>query len=166
MLETLTRFQTEVQLRGCQPPSYPAPADRMTPVGLARCCFRRAARKNNLRQIVQSRPSNAMLDCGRTTPQDYPERSGFGRRREREWGHGGTCRRVDQEYPIMRVYIIGTDGITLCRTAPATLNNGEFAVASNEELRAGPTQRQAVAGAVEPLCPVSKSARRLATAMR
>src|ERR1700730_5775313 len=36
MLETLTRFQTEVQLRGCQPPSYPAPADRMTPVGLAR----------------------------------------------------------------------------------------------------------------------------------
>ena len=36
MLETLTRFQTEVHLRGCQPPSYPAPADRMTPVGLAR----------------------------------------------------------------------------------------------------------------------------------
>ena len=38
----------------------------------------------------------------------------------------------------MRVYIIGTDGITLCRTAPATLNNGEFAVASNEELHAAP----------------------------
>ena len=36
MLVTLTRFQTEVHLRGCQPPSYPAPADRMTPVGLAR----------------------------------------------------------------------------------------------------------------------------------
>src|ERR1700730_1348211 len=50
-----------------------------------------AARKNNLRQIVQSGPSNAMLDCGRTTPQDYPERSGFGLRREREWGHGGTA---------------------------------------------------------------------------
>jgi hypothetical protein len=27
-----------------------------------------------------------MLDCGSTTPQDYPEWSGFGRRREREWG--------------------------------------------------------------------------------
>ena len=38
----------------------------------------------------------------------------------------------------MRVYIIGNDGITLCRTAPATLNDGEFAVASNEELRAAP----------------------------
>ena len=38
----------------------------------------------------------------------------------------------------MRVYIIGTDGITLCRKASATVNDGEFAVASNEELRAAP----------------------------
>ena len=38
----------------------------------------------------------------------------------------------------MRVYIIGNDGITLCRTAPATVNDGEIAVASNEELRAAP----------------------------
>src|ERR1700686_205788 len=38
----------------------------------------------------------------------------------------------------MRVYIIGNDGITLCRTAPAAVNNGETAVASNEELRAAP----------------------------
>ena len=30
------------------------------------------------------------------------------------------------------------DGITLCRTAPAAVNNGEIAVASNEELRAAP----------------------------
>src|ERR1700729_2257708 len=36
----------------------------------------------------------------------------------------------------MRVYIIGNDGITLCRTAPAAVNNGEIAVASNEELHA------------------------------
>ena len=27
----------------------------------------------------------------------------------------------------MRVYIIGNDGITLCRTAPATVNDGERA---------------------------------------
>src|SRR5215469_9980756 len=27
-------------------------------------------------------PSNPMLDCGSTTPQDYPEWSGFGRRTE------------------------------------------------------------------------------------
>ncbi len=38
----------------------------------------------------------------------------------------------------MRVYIIGNDGITLCRTAPAAVNNGEIAVASNEELHAAP----------------------------
>ncbi len=38
----------------------------------------------------------------------------------------------------MRVYIIGNDGITLCRTAPAAVNDGEIAVVSNEELRAAP----------------------------
>jgi len=38
----------------------------------------------------------------------------------------------------MRIYIIGTDGITLCREAPATVDDGEIAVASNEELHAAP----------------------------
>src|ERR1700730_13104030 len=38
----------------------------------------------------------------------------------------------------MRVYIIGNDGITLCRKAPATVNEGEIAVASNEQLHAAP----------------------------
>src|SRR6201995_2642267 len=38
----------------------------------------------------------------------------------------------------MRVYIIGNDGITLCRTTPATVNDGEIAVASNEELHSAP----------------------------
>src|SRR6516165_5150462 len=36
----------------------------------------------------------------------------------------------------MRIYIIGNDGITLCREAPATVNEGEIAVASKEELHA------------------------------
>src|SRR5205809_7360140 len=36
----------------------------------------------------------------------------------------------------MRVYIIGNDGITLCRKAPATVNDGEIAVGSNEGLHA------------------------------
>jgi hypothetical protein len=36
----------------------------------------------------------------------------------------------------MRIYIIGNDGITLCREAPAAVNDGEIAVASNEELHA------------------------------
>jgi hypothetical protein len=38
----------------------------------------------------------------------------------------------------MRIYIIGIDGITLCREAPATVNDGEVAVASKEELHAAP----------------------------
>ena len=36
----------------------------------------------------------------------------------------------------MRIYIIGHDGITLCREAPATVNVGEVAVASKAELHA------------------------------
>ena len=38
----------------------------------------------------------------------------------------------------MRIYIIGNDGITLCREAPAALDEGEIAVASNEELHTAP----------------------------
>ena len=30
----------------------------------------------------------------------------------------------------MRIYIIGNDGITLCREPPATVNKGDVAVAS------------------------------------
>ena len=36
----------------------------------------------------------------------------------------------------MRVYIIGNDGIILCREPPAAVNEGEIVVASNEELHA------------------------------
>ena len=39
----------------------------------------------------------------------------------------------------MRIYIIGNDGITLCREAPvtpATVNEGEIAVSSKEEFDA------------------------------
>jgi Protein of unknown function (DUF3489) len=38
----------------------------------------------------------------------------------------------------MRIYIIGNDGITLCREPPATINDGEISLASKEELRAAP----------------------------
>ena len=34
-------------------------------------------------------PSNSMLELRPTTPQDYPEWSGFGRQREREWVTSG-----------------------------------------------------------------------------
>jgi hypothetical protein len=36
----------------------------------------------------------------------------------------------------MRIYIIGNDGITLCREPPTAVNEGEIAIASNEELHA------------------------------
>src|SRR6266851_1491326 len=36
----------------------------------------------------------------------------------------------------MRIYIIGNDGITLCREAPAAVDDGEIAVASSEDLHA------------------------------
>ena len=36
----------------------------------------------------------------------------------------------------MRIYIIGNDGITLCRESPAAVNEGEIVVTSNEELHA------------------------------
>src|SRR5947207_9308063 len=36
----------------------------------------------------------------------------------------------------MRIYIIGNDGITLCREPPTTVNDGDIVVASNEELHA------------------------------
>src|SRR6516225_1218438 len=38
----------------------------------------------------------------------------------------------------MRTYIIGSDGIALCRKAPATVSEGEIVVASKEELQAAP----------------------------
>ena len=38
----------------------------------------------------------------------------------------------------MRVYIIGNDGITLCREPQASVDEGEVVVASNEELHAAP----------------------------
>jgi hypothetical protein len=36
----------------------------------------------------------------------------------------------------MRIYIIGNDGITLCHEPPAAVNEGQIAIASNEELHA------------------------------
>jgi Protein of unknown function (DUF3489) len=36
----------------------------------------------------------------------------------------------------MRIYIIGNDGITLCREPPTAVNEGEIVVASNGELHA------------------------------
>ena len=49
----------------------------------------------------------------------------------------------------MRIYIIGNDGITLCRETPASINDGEIVVASKEDLHHRAAQRQAARGIVE-----------------
>src|SRR6516164_5305131 len=51
---------------------------------------------------------------------------------------GGSGRRANQENPPMRTYIIGSDGIALCRETPAAVNDGEMVVSSKEELLAAP----------------------------
>src|SRR5690349_20140925 len=79
-----------------------------------------------------------MLGGSATTPQDYPQWSGFGPRREREWGHWRQQAAGPTRRPTMRTYIIGNDGIALCRKAPATVSEGEIVVASKEELHAAP----------------------------
>src|SRR5262249_34207 len=56
----------------------------------------------------------------------------------RECGSPAAPPRVSQENPPMRIYIIANDGIMLCRQASATVNAGEIAVGSNEELHAVP----------------------------
>jgi hypothetical protein len=53
-------------------------------------------------------------------------------------GYRRRRRRLNQENPPMRIYIIGNDGITLCREAPATVSEAEIAVGSKEELHAAP----------------------------
>src|SRR5258708_35316887 len=51
-------------------------------------------------------------------------------------GVTGATAQVNQETPPMRIYIIGNAGIPLCREPAATVNKGEVAVASREELHA------------------------------
>jgi hypothetical protein len=51
-------------------------------------------------------------------------------------GVTGATAQVNQETPPMRIYIIGNDGITLCREPLATVTQGEIAVTSKEELQA------------------------------
>jgi hypothetical protein len=79
-----------------------------------------------------------MLGLRAKTPQDYPECSGFGGQREREWGHRLQRAAESIRRTHMRIYIIANDGITLSRGAPAALTEGEIAVASKEELHAAP----------------------------
>src|SRR5438477_9747729 len=49
-----------------------------------------------------------------------------------------TGRGISQENPPMRIYMIGNDGITLCREPLARVTEGEIAVTSKEELQVAP----------------------------
>ena len=56
----------------------------------------------------------------------------------------------------MRIYIIGNDGITLCRDAPASVTDGEIAVASQEGLHAAPLSGKRLLGLWNALPGVAK----------
>jgi Protein of unknown function (DUF3489) len=56
----------------------------------------------------------------------------------------------------MRIYIIGNDGITLCREPPASVTDGEVAVASKEELHAAPLSGKRLLGLWNALPDVEK----------
>src|SRR5690242_3892639 len=49
-----------------------------------------------------------------------------------------TGRGISQENPPMRIYVIGNDGVALCREPLATVTEGEIVVTSKEELQAAP----------------------------
>jgi len=55
--------------------------------GRVHCLSRRSITNYTHCWLGRTRPSNAMLGSGPTTPQDYLEKSGFAPRRERECGH-------------------------------------------------------------------------------
>ena len=59
----------------------------------------------------------------------------------------------------MRIYIIGNDGITLCRKPPSSIDKGEIAVASMEELQAARLSSKRLWGCGMRF-PVSSSGRR------
>ena len=54
----------------------------------------------------------------------------------------------------MRIYIIGNDGITLCREAPASVTDGEIAVASQEELHAASLSGRRLCAAAHSTAPI------------
>jgi hypothetical protein len=65
----------------------------------------------------------------------------------------------------MRVYIIGNDGIILCRQPPEAVNEGEIVVASNGELHAAQLSGKRLVALWNAL-PDVRSARRSATVRR
>ncbi len=65
----------------------------------------------------------------------------------------------------MRIYVIGNNGITLCREPLATVTEGEIAVTSKEKLQAAPLSSNGC-WRCGTLCLVSKSAEKSVTARR
>jgi len=65
----------------------------------------------------------------------------------------------------MRIYIIGNDGITLCRKPPDTVNKGEVVIASREELHAARLSAKRLLALWNAL-PVSRTKRRSGIATR
>ena len=93
--------------------------------------------------IAEIRPVRATVrgraipcsDCAKQRHDIIPNRLAL-TTEESVSGVTGATAQVNQETPPMRIYIIGNNEITLYREPPATLNKGEVAVASREELHA------------------------------
>jgi hypothetical protein len=77
----------------------------------------------------------ACSDCAKQRHDIIPNRLAL-TAEESVSGVTGATAQVNQETPPMRIYIIGNNGITLCREPAAAVNKGEVAVASREELHA------------------------------
>ena len=75
-----------------------------------------------------------MLGFGPTRHKIIANRLAFLGEESVSVGHRRHRGRANQENPPMRIYIIGNDGIALCRGALTAVDEGEIVVASNEEL--------------------------------
>ena len=111
--------ETKEVAGGGRRPGDPPPAGQMAKCGTCSVdAFRTGARRPTCRRscglgrvIPCSDPAQQRHNIIRNRVALVGEESVSGSRRN--------CRRVNQEHPLMRVYIIGNDGITLCRRAPA-----------------------------------------------
>src|ERR1700730_4798967 len=130
--------ETKEVAGGGRRPGDPPPAGQMAKCGTCSVdAFRTGARRPTYRRscglgrvIPCSDPAQQRHNIIRNRVALVGEESVSGVTAELPPGQSGA--------PTMRIYIIGNDGITRCREAPATVNDGEIAVASNEELHAAP----------------------------
>src|SRR6267378_4455623 len=137
-----TRRPRGTHLAGCRgAPCSSGYGSSLSQIGSTSCSAppRRAmADRPGVELMPLFQPSNSVLGCASTNATRLSRIDWLWSAKRASVGSRRNCRRDKQGHPLMRIYIIGSDGITLCRKAPTTVNDGEIAVASNEELQAAP----------------------------